>query len=288
MLAKQRSYSASLSQLAQIDLDLTTMIPPRRELPFNRASASLSSHHGSPTREGSTSRPSSSLSGLPPLPQPSFTCAETKTAEPQRPASAALKVIKKAVPTKRPVTAQEKTISTSPASKKRLNSATLARRASVAIAKTSVNFESSASYQSIGHGASPSQPVGSVHADCRSNSDVLQVNLGSKNVTADNNIINISPGTSIIEDPSLTLEPESDPLPTNLVRSLDRIGAVFQASPTTLSGSDKENLANYTALSAKDRMSVTEDTIVKLVGDENFITLCQDVFACWQRIGLEP
>jgi hypothetical protein len=31
-----------------------------------------------------------------------------------------------------------------------------------------------------------------------------------------------------------------------------------------------------------------EDMIVKSVGNENFITLCQDVFACWQRIGLDP
>jgi hypothetical protein len=91
-----------------------------------------------------------------------------------------------------------------------------------------------------------------------------------------------------MEDLSSMLQPSSDPLPANLVQSLDRIGAALMTPPATNSHSDQDSLSNYASLSAHDRMSVVEDMIVKSVGNENFITLCQDVFACWQRIGLDP
>jgi len=34
-------------------------------------------------------------------------------------------------------------------------------------------------------------------------------------------------------------------------------------------------------------MKVLEGEIVRLLGDESFVQLCEDLGACWQRIGLK-
>jgi hypothetical protein len=57
------------------------------------------------------------------------------------------------------------------------------------------------------------------------------------------------------------------------------------SAPTTHS-TEEDALAGYAAMTYEERMDVLERLIVGAVGDENFITLCEDVSGCWQRIGL--
>lgn len=49
--------------------------------------------------------------------------------------------------------------------------------------------------------------------------------------------------------------------------------------------SEQEALANYADMKYEDRMSTIEKLMIENVQDENFITLCEDVHGCWQRIG---
>jgi hypothetical protein len=110
----------------------------------------------------------------------------------------------------------------------------------------------------------------------------------SDDTLAPNHDMNQISSDTIVGDTSLVLQPHSNPLPSKLSHSLDRIGAAFFTSSSTFASSDKEKLANFAKLTPQDRMTVVEGEIVKLVTDENFVTLCQDVFGCWQRIGLDP
>jgi hypothetical protein len=70
--------------------------------------------------------------------------------------------------------------------------------------------------------------------------------------------------------------------------ALDRIDtAMTSAANATLHSrvSDQDSLADYAAMKYEERMAVIEKLIVEGVDDENFITLCEDVQSCWQRIG---
>lgn len=46
-------------------------------------------------------------------------------------------------------------------------------------------------------------------------------------------------------------------------------------------------LARYTALPLDERMEELNSQILRLLDDDNFITLCEDVENCWQRIGID-
>jgi hypothetical protein len=62
--------------------------------------------------------------------------------------------------------------------------------------------------------------------------------------------------------------------------------AMTVAAPQVVyTGPEKENLAHYAEMSYEERMAVIEKLIVDGVTDDNFATLCEDVFGCWQRIG---
>ena len=52
-----------------------------------------------------------------------------------------------------------------------------------------------------------------------------------------------------------------------------------------LSSNDKVTLDSYAALPDEERMRVLEDKITGLIGDDSFAQFCEDLGACWQRIG---
>jgi hypothetical protein len=57
---------------------------------------------------------------------------------------------------------------------------------------------------------------------------------------------------------------------------------MMAASPRSL---EQESLAKYAELAYEERMTVIERLIVDGISDDNFVTLCEDVYGCWQRIG---
>ena len=74
----QRPSTAGFSQIQN---DLTTMIPPRRELPFKRSSTAFRRRN----QESTSSEPSTSTIDLPPLPKPNFIGKNTSSsAQPSR------------------------------------------------------------------------------------------------------------------------------------------------------------------------------------------------------------
>ena len=79
------------------------------------------------------------------------------------------------------------------------------------------------------------------------------------------------------------------PSPTKDIHAaLGRIGTAMTAalSAGSARSADQDALAGYAALNYEERMAVLEKLILDGVNDENFITLCEDVQGCWQRIGL--
>ena len=65
---------------------------------------------------------------------------------------------------------------------------------------------------------------------------------------------------------------------------VDRVAALVSAENAV---AEQENLSSFAALPANERMVVLDDWIAELIGDESFLALCQDVAACWRRIGFE-
>ena len=74
----------------------------------------------------------------------------------------------------------------------------------------------------------------------------------------------------------------------DVLSALHRIDATMSGSAPASHGRslEQESLGNYADMPYNDRMAVLEKLIVAGVNDENFITLCEDVQSCWQRIGL--
>jgi len=85
---------------------------------------------------------------------------------------------------------------------------------------------------------------------------------------------------------NLTVQPDSNPMPVDqgLNNSVHLTESVSKSPPAT-NAADKENLASYAGMAHGDRMSVLENMIIDSISDENFATLCEDVYGCWQRIG---
>ena len=97
---------------------------------------------------------------------------------------------------------------------------------------------------------------------------------------------------------SSTLAPDDVPLEPSksaVVQPLLDTKAALQLRPdvaTLLRPSDseagrRENLAQYAAQAYDSRNEALVTLIAQFLEDENFKTLCEDVEACWQRIGLE-
>lgn len=97
-------------------------------------------------------------------------------------------------------------------------------------------------------------------------------------------------GTQFVAPPLFSASPSCaapDPPPAESFAAplndvLERMGPYLD--PTF---NDKENLASYAALPNEERMRILEGEIIRLIGDESFAQLCEDLGACWQRIGLE-
>ena len=68
---------------------------------------------------------------------------------------------------------------------------------------------------------------------------------------------------------------------------VDRHGVFISNPQTAPRQTDREQLANYANLPSAERMTLLQDFICEKLEDDNFLKLCTDVEACWQRIAFD-
>lgn len=92
---------------------------------------------------------------------------------------------------------------------------------------------------------------------------------------------------ALVSDPKSSAIPKSDNPSSTSTSSetayLDRIIARISAEATS---GDDENLASFATQPVDGRRTVINDWMIQHIEDDGFLTLCQDVWGCWRRIGL--
>jgi hypothetical protein len=223
--------------------DLTTKIPPRRELPFKRSSTAFGHN-----QNGTSSKPSNSTLDLPPLPKPHFVEKNATTStQPRR-----TKTVHG-----RPISGREdlsngnQPVATSEPESCRHGG----RSKAEALGDWSVNVQVGEPDQvrpNTSHGAQPG-PVQFVMPSTVSGS--------SSNAAPD--------------------PPPSESFAAPLKDALERIRP--HLDPIS---NEKDNLASYATLPNEERMRILEDHLIHLIGYDSFLQLCEDLNACWERIGV--
>lgn len=208
--SSQRPWTAPVSQ---VEDTLTQLVPPRRELPFQRTST-LQKATGICSIENS-SRPSSSTADLPPLPKPNFVKDLART-------------------TTRP---------------------------------TITHYQSCNGYDGQQRGDPNGQQA---HLPASDNSrGSAKERLSARSDLQYSSIVRPSTSNATAD--------------LSETAYLDRIIARISAEATS---GDTENLAAYTTLPTDERRTVINDWMMQHIEDDDFLTLCQDVWGCWRRIGL--
>ncbi|QDS71916.1 hypothetical protein FKW77_000491 [Venturia effusa] len=307
-ISDQRPSTAPFSGPSAVEGDITSMIPPRRELPFKRPGSS---------RDGSISSRPSTAAEMRPLPTPTFeksSSSATQVALDSRPSSSKTyseQMLKSALEDKlAPNSASERRASTAKASPRKTPSQ--ARQASArppssrAGTTKAANVSAMEASSSAFRSSSPSRPTTALMEESITSHDVTALqNAARHNVTPSANSYlqcphkETSPQVQAIvpadansshsnqqqsRNPTTQVNPNALPLHQTLEQSLTRIsGTLSNAQEST--EADKENLAAYATMNHGDRMSVIENMIIDCVSDENFAVLAEDVYGCWQRIG---
>jgi len=81
----------------------------------------------------------------------------------------------------------------------------------------------------------------------------------------------------------LSINSSTGQAPSFAASSMDRVVAQISAEATS---SSTDSLASYAAQSANERSTLISDWMMQHIEDDGFMTLCEDVLGCWQRIGL--
>jgi hypothetical protein len=238
--------------IAQLDSDFDMRIPPRRELPFNRPV----SKQKSASRDCAGERPGSSAD-FPSLPKPSF--INPPLIETGSTAVKADLLDRVADPFGE----------TRPASKKPGSRPASSAMRPVSPSKKAVTKKPSTPLVAIDFKPKKA-PATNAATDRPStaasySSAMIKVS-GSTPITSDSVLGSTSPSKDVRD-------------------ALSQIDAAMPAAVNTKS-SEKEALSNYAEMSYDERMKVLEKLIIEGVEDESFVTLCEDVYGCWQRIGL--
>ncbi|KAF2429353.1 hypothetical protein EJ08DRAFT_300605 [Tothia fuscella] len=272
----------TFSNLVQFENDLADMVlPPKRELPagMRRTSSSVKSSANPGSRDGPLSRPStataqqnqpqfsspfstgirppqpelssrpSSTGGLPPLPEPTFATNNEADKIPRTAMTA--ENVRAARQEGRPSTAAGTMQKPTAPAKRPATGKKVPARPSTALPHASANMGSSS-------------PV--------------------RRIAAELDVVDLDADIALPE----TSSHAQSHLNAQLKETFSKASAALSdPSSVTMQGDDKENLANYAALGYDQRMNIIENMLIASVEDENFIKLSQDVFGCWQRIGLD-
>ena len=96
---------------------------------------------------------------------------------------------------------------------------------------------------------------------------------------------NIKASDSTLPTSDTLIDPASPILDVrSALHRVDKAMAGLTAADTGRT-EEQDALAGYADMAYNERMAVLEKMIVEMVDNENFITLCEDVQSCWQRIG---
>jgi hypothetical protein len=247
-----RPSSMSKLTIAQLDSDFDMRIPPRRELPFNRPV----SKQKSASRDGAGERPGSSAD-FPSLPKPSF--INPPLVETGGTAARSDLLDRVADPFGE----------TRPASKKAGSRPASSAKRPVSPSKKAVAKK-------------PSTPLVAIDfKPKKAHVTNAAIDRPSTAASGSSTVIKVSGSTPITSDSVL-----SSTSPSKVIHdALSRIDAAMPRAVNT-KRSEQEVLANYAEMSYDERMKVLEKLIIEGVEDESFVTLCEDVYGCWQRIGL--
>ncbi|KAF1982096.1 hypothetical protein K402DRAFT_466994 [Aulographum hederae CBS 113979] len=229
---------------------LVAMIPPLRELPFNRPQTADT--QVSKGLELSSSRPSSaSVTQLPPLPTPTFISDEMKG--PSHTASAVKSTKNRAPPKKssRSATGGSTQSKKGRSTPRRAKTSTKSKAATV----TKVASGTTATIEDL---QLPGPSTDSAQRGQLSSSDTNAADSPREK------------STSTAEHPSSASRTAGESTITSDSLRLENL-----------------SLAAYAAQSYEDRMQSLEGTIMHLLEDDDFATFCEDVSSCWRRIGLE-
>lgn len=89
--------------------------------------------------------------------------------------------------------------------------------------------------------------------------------------------------STVLESSSNTVPdpPQAESFSSPLKDALERLRPYLDPI-----SNEKKNLASYAALPNEERVRILEGQVIRLIWDESFVQLCEDLNACWQRIGL--
>lgn len=197
---------------------------------------------------------------------------DASAASPRRPAPAASKVV-----TKRPSSAT----TTSTAKRARPSTPASGKPSATKAATTKLATAEPTSSKLPAKAAASSRPSSAITAS----SSTLKATFNSAKFSSD-----YTPARSnqLLSSSSIFAPIDTDPTSvddqahtTDLSAAFSQIGAVMTPA------SAKEDLAAYAALPHQTRMAAMEGMIIAAIEDDNFATLCEDVYGSWKKIGLE-
>ncbi|KAE9967200.1 hypothetical protein BLS_003880 [Venturia inaequalis] len=299
----ERPSTAPFLGSSRVEGDLTFMIPPRRELPFKRPDSS---------RDGSSSSRPSTAADMKPLPTPTFERSSSSnmadaldsTLSPSK--AHADEILKSALEDKlAPKSASKRRASAAkaPAPTRRPSAKPPSRAGCTNGSGVSAVEVNSSAFRS----SSPPRPRTALNEKSFSSHDATALQLAARHDSrplasshfhySDNESSHhfqaIAPPDVHLSNaiqqsscaPMTQVSPNALPLNETLERSLARINSSLSNAPEAMEA-NKENLIAYSKLNDADRMSMVENMIISCVSDENFAVLAEDVYGCWQRIGL--
>lgn len=216
-ISSQRPWTAPRSQTVDA---LTQLIPPRRELPFQRSSTAQKTRVA-PIEN--SSRPSSSTADLPALPKPNFVVDVARAARP-----------------------------------------------------TITHHQHTNSHNN-------QQQAGHLNSVGNSNPNSQQVPPPVSNSSRGLDKQNFSTSSDLQSSSTLGFSTSRATVGQSETVYLDRIVAQISAE---VASAETGNLTAYAARPADERRTVINDWMMQHIEDDDFLTLCQDVWGCWRRIGL--
>lgn len=234
---------------ASIESSLGCSVPPRRELPFKKATAK-SSAAATVTARPKTSQPANSARDLPPLPTPTWAKEDQQKALSRR-ANANFKAPK--ADSRVPCRPQ-----TSPGACSSTDSTTL--EVGVPVPRRTIELRSSSSIlDDAGENSTASleeiQRVANLSHDQPSSTPLSSSQTAERDTSG--------PGCAIGD--------------THFARAVGQLNGARPKVPGCLS----------TRQADTERLDAVNDYIVSLIEDDDFIQLCEDALTCWRRIGLE-
>ena len=247
------------------------MIPPRRELPFKRPSSKQSGL----SQEGSSGRPVSSAEILKPVFAKQATSGQQIVTHEQLKTSSVTHMTPMNAPPAAPpgdlVTIEQPKIVNRPDKADAESEAATNKKVRLSTTEGKIANKPAKKPRSLKTMASKPANRPTSAAGVKKVAGGPSPSSGSANIDEF--------GKNILNDLSTDIENAFSNVNTTMA-------GIVPTTALSMPASDRVTLANYAAKPFDERMDVLQQMIIEGIQDDNFVTLCEDVSACWQRIGL--